>query len=86
MRLSLPKKESNRSSSESRINSSLISGIHLFFTTVFFVALIYLSLFLFTKTDQKEITSKKRQRNRVYKVCAYVMAGCLLLIAIYFLI
>ena len=65
--------------------SKLTGNIHLFFAALFFITLIYFSLFLFTKTDQEKIIGKKQRRNLIYKMCGYVMAGCILLIAIYFL-
>ena len=59
--------------------------IHLAFAALFLLTLIYFSLFLFTKTDpRKPPTREKLQRNRVYKACGYIMAICILLIAVYF--
>jgi hypothetical protein len=64
--------------------SKWISGLHFTFAALFFLTLIYFSLFLFTKTDPtKPPTERKLQRNKVYKTCGYVMAGCIALIAIY---
>jgi hypothetical protein len=61
----------------------LIGYFHLAFAALFFMTLIYFSLFLFTKTDPKKSPSKrKKQRNRVYKACGYTMGICILLIAI----
>jgi hypothetical protein len=62
-----------------------IGRIHLGFAAAFFLTLSYFSLFLFTRTDpSKPPTKKKLQRNRVYKVCGYLMLICILLIAVYF--
>ena len=59
--------------------------LHLAFAALFLLTLIYFSLFLFTKTDpRKPPTWEKLQRNRVYKACGYIMAICILLIAVYF--
>jgi hypothetical protein len=64
-----------------------IGTVHFIFAALFFLTLIYFSLFLFTKTKNKTtMTQQKRQRNMVYKVCGYTMAACILLIAILALI
>jgi len=65
--------------------TSLIGALHQVFAALFFGTLIYFSYFLFTKTDpKKQPTERKLLRNRVYKICAYVMAMCVLLVAIYY--
>lgn len=65
----------------------LIGNIHLAIAAIFFCALIYFSYFLFTKTDpKKRPTRRKLQRNVIYRVCAIVMAVCIVLIAIYLFI
>ena len=51
------------------------------FAAGFFLTLAYFSLYLFTKSD-REKTPKKRQRNRVYRACGYVMLLALALIAL----
>ena len=62
----------------------LIGNIHLISAGLFFATLIYFSLYLFTKTDpNKPPTPQKLQRNKVYRVCGYVMAICVLVLAIY---
>src|SRR5713226_4435152 len=64
-----------------------IGYIHLAFAGLFFLTLIYFSLFLFTKTDPSRPPARRKlQRNRVYKGCGYAMAICILLIAIYFIL
>jgi hypothetical protein len=64
-----------------------IGYLHLGFAALFFMVLIYFALFLFTKTDpEKTPTPKKLQRNRVYRICGYTMAGCILLIVVYFML
>ena len=57
--------------------------VHIVFTVLFFLTLVYFSLFLFTKTDQESPKKRKLQRNLVYKVCGYAMSICILFIAIY---
>jgi hypothetical protein len=53
-----------------------ISGyLHAIFAAAFFVTLICVSAFLFTKTDpNKPPTPQKLRRNTIYRVCAIVMA------------
>ena len=65
-------------------NDTLIGFFHLGFAILFFLTLIYFSLCLFTKSDQHPLPRKKQQRNKVFRVCGYAMAICLLLILIYF--
>ncbi len=62
---------------------NLIGIIHLISAALFFLTLAYFSLFLFTKTSGI-ITAQKLRRNKVYKVCGYVMIGCILLLIPYF--
>jgi hypothetical protein len=60
-----------------------IGSLHFAFAALFFLTLIYISLFLFTKTDpNKKPTRGKLRRNIVYRICGYAMAACILLIAI----
>ncbi len=69
-------------------DASPVAGyLHLTFAALFFLTLIYFSLFLFTKTGGPGTPSKQKQRrNRVYRVCGYTMLGCIVLIAVYFTI
>jgi uncharacterized BrkB/YihY/UPF0761 family membrane protein len=65
----------------------LIEAIHMTFAALFFFTLIYFSFFLFTKTDPKKTpTRRKLQRNIIYRVCGIVMAACILLMTIYFIL
>lgn len=60
----------------------MIGRLHFTFATLFFATLVYFSLFLFTKTKAGETpSSQKLHRNRVYRICGYTMAVCILLIA-----
>jgi len=64
-----------------------IGIIHLVFAALFFLTLIYFSLVLFTKTNpRKKPTPRKLQRNNVYKACGYIMAVCIFLSAVYYLL
>ena len=65
----------------------VIGYIHFAFAGLFLVTLIYFSLFLFPKTDPEiQPTKKKLLRNKVYKVCGYLMSICIVLIVIYYLL
>ena len=66
--------------------AGFIGYVHFAFAALFFLTLIYFSLFLFTKTDQSEPAARKLQRNKVYRVCGYIMILCIVLIAIYYLL
>lgn len=63
-----------------------IGILHFVCATLFFLTLAAISLFLFTKTHKgKEMESPKKNRNLIYKICAFVMIGCLLAIIVYVL-
>jgi hypothetical protein len=67
--------------------SDVIGIIHMAFTVLFFLTLMYFSLILFTKTDpEKPPTKRKLQRNTVYKVCGIIMGVCIALISVYVLL
>ena len=63
--------------------ASTIGTVHVLFATAYFVTLAYFSLFLFTKSDAtKPATKRKLQRNRVYRVCGYLIVWSLIAIAL----
>jgi len=65
----------------------IIGYVHLAFAILFFLTLIYISLFLFTKTNpDRTPTKRKLQRNIVYKTCGYVMIVCIVLIFVYLIL
>lgn len=67
------------------IENPLVNTIHFTSALLFFLVLAYISLVLFTKTDHPEaMGQRKKNRNRVYRVCGGVMLGCLALLALYF--
>ena len=67
--------------------AKVIGAIHLVFGALFFLTLIYFSLFLFTKKAQNEApTLEKLIRNRVYRGCGIIMAACIVLVAITFIL
>lgn len=61
----------------------IIGDVHLTFAALLFLTLAFFSLVLFTKTaPDREPTPQKRQRNIVYRVCGYVILGCILMMFI----
>jgi hypothetical protein len=60
-------------------------NFHLISAAIFFLALAYMSFFLFTKTDKLEgqLGRKKIIRNRIYRVCAVLMVLSMLVILLF---
>ena len=57
-----------------------VGVVHLIVAGVFFLTLAYFCWFLFTRTDPSTpMTARKQQRNVVYRVCAVLIVGCLVL-------
>jgi len=68
-------------------DNALIGELHLVSAALFFIVLIYFSLFLFTKSvEGRTLSKQKKYRNRVYRICGFTMFGCILLIALYLLL
>lgn len=63
--------------------SVLVGRIHLFSAAIFFILIMWISMFQFTKGGSK--TPEKLIRNRIYFGCGIVMLIALLIIALYFL-
>jgi hypothetical protein len=66
----------------------LVAIIHFVSATLFFLVLSYFSLVLFTRTkdgNPLNHTPEKKKRNTVYRICGFVMLGCLALIGVWFL-
>jgi len=57
--------------------------VHFVCATLFFSALTFFSLFLFTKKD-KQPSPRKLIRNKIHVVCGLIMIGCLVSIAVYY--
>ena len=65
----------------------LIGALHLASAAGFFLTLSYFSLALFTQTDKKkQPTLQKLQRNRVYRICGWIMLAAIGLIVLYSLV
>ncbi|MCD4795059.1 MAG: hypothetical protein K8R54_17640 [Bacteroidales bacterium] len=63
-----------------------VRGVHLTSAILFFLTLSYFSLFLFTRTtdgNKENHTLQKKQRNKLYRTCGFIMLGSLLLIFLY---
>jgi len=61
----------------------LLGNIHLVFAFCYFVTIAYFCLFLFTKSKHAALSTRKKQRNIIYKSCGYIIIACLVLIGIY---
>ena len=63
--------------------ASTVGKLHVLFATLYFATLAYFSLFLFTKSDPSQSpTPRKLQRNRVYRICGYLIVWALVAIAL----
>lgn len=62
----------------------LISVLHYLFAISFFFTLSYYCLCLFPKSNGN-LTPEKKQRNKLYRICGYIMLVCNTLLIIYFL-
>jgi putative copper export protein len=64
-----------------------LSIVHFVCAAAFFGTLIYFCLVLFTKTKKRgRPTRQKVMRNRIYRGCGYLMAACILLTFVFFLV
>ena len=69
--------------SNSTTLTSIIGMLHVVFATLYFSTLAYFCLALFTKSDPaKPPTPRKIQRNRVYRICGYLIIWSLVAIAL----
>jgi hypothetical protein len=64
--------------------NKISSSIHFFSAGGFFIVMAFFSIFLFTKKEPKS-TKMKLKRNKVYKICGYIILGSILLMAFLFL-
>jgi hypothetical protein len=65
------------------IDDNISEYVHLTFGTLFFLALAYNSIFLFTKRQPGILSEAKKKRNFIYRVCGIVMIASILFIIIY---
>jgi len=61
---------------------AVVGGIHFAAAALLFVTLAYMSLFLFTRTDQAVPTPQKRARNVVYVVSGVTIVAAIAVIAV----
>lgn len=64
---------------------SFIRIIHLVSAVLFFLTLAYFSLFLFTKGSASP-SKQKLLRNKIYKICGFIILGCVVLLILYFVL
>ena len=67
------------------IDDDISEYIHLTFGTLFFLALAYNSIFLFTRRQPGILSEAKIRRNFIYRVCGIVMIFSMICIIIYML-
>ncbi len=66
---------------------TIIGALHGLSAFVFFLMLAYFSLCLFTKTDSPDdMTPKKETRNKLYRVCGYIILAAIVLISLLWLL
>jgi hypothetical protein len=64
-----------------------VGNLHYAFAAVFFGAITYMSLFLFTRSTKPSKTKRKERRNLVYRVCGSIMAASVVtMLAVRFLV
>jgi hypothetical protein len=69
----------------SAYENKISSSIHFFSAGGFFLILAYFSIFLFTKKEPKP-TKMKLKRNKLYRICGYVILVCILVMAVLFML
>lgn len=68
-------------------SANIFPGLHNLFAASFFLVLSYFCLVLFPKTHEDiPPTAEKLKRNKVYKICGYVMLASILIIFVYLLL
>ena len=65
--------------------NKISSSIHFFSAGGFFLILAYFSIFLFTIKEPRP-TKMKLKRNKLYRICGYIILGCISVMAILFLL
>lgn len=64
------------------VESSMVSNLHFIFAAAFFLLSAYISINQFTLGSPRP-TVQKLMRNRVYRLCGFIMIGCIASIGIY---
>jgi len=65
------------------IDDNISEPIHLTFGALFFLALSFNSLFLFTRRHPGVMGKEKRRRNVIYRLCGIVMIAAIVCITVY---
>ena len=66
------------------LQSPIVGDLHWISAAFFFSVLIFYSLYLFPKTHKgRPKSEQKKSRNKVFKICGYLMLACMLLVFIY---
>lgn len=72
---------------------NLVGGAwHITFASIFLLSLAIMSLVFFPKTDDPDLRrpdgslTQKSKRNIVFRICGYTIIGCVVIIAVYFLV
>jgi len=65
------------------INDNISEQIHLTFGALFFLALSFNSLFLFTRRHPGVMGKEKKRRNTIYRSCGFVMTLAIVCITVY---
>lgn len=68
---------------KTQVHNPPYSTIHFVAAASLFLLLAYYSLFLFTKS-KGEPTPEKLKRNRLYRICGWIMVVCIVMIALYY--
>ena len=66
-----------------RIKDTISMYFHLGSAFLFFILLAVNSIFLFTKSGDGKVAGQKKKRNVIYRLCGYVILGCLALLIVY---
>ncbi|MDD9937019.1 MAG: hypothetical protein OXT09_25640 [Myxococcales bacterium] len=70
----------------STTDNQLASDIHFWAATAEFLVLAYFSLFLFTETGPDGPSPQKLIRNRIYRICGWIMIAILTLAMLYYVL
>ena len=66
-----------------QLNNKTSFYFHLTFASLFFLAMAFISIFLFTRFESSPITKEKKKRNLIYIVCGFIILFSILCIIVY---
>lgn len=64
------------------ISPEITDIIHLCSASTFFLILAFISFFIFTKTGNSPMTARKITRNRVYRICGFLIFASLVIMGV----